>query len=616
MRAGNIYRYLTVGVGIGLIAGTIEAIFVQRPGPVYIPFAAAAYGVLFGVGFVALWVLALLIRRDLVPLGLGLAATLFAGLEVGFWLNVKASPAEGATAGRLINLGILVGGLALGVAVYLLARRRSAGIGPWRPVPWILGAVLIGLAAYFGVAGHVGTGGGGTEPGFNCLLISLDATRADHLSAYGYKRETSPSIDTLARKGMLCEHTYTQSPGSTGGHACMLTGLYSLTNGAYLNGFLLDPKVETIAEVFAKNGYATAAFIDNWYISPALGFGQGFDCFVDGGKGVILKNAPPSIFMRGLLIYQVIHRALVHPGIYSDLDVVDAARWISARRHHRFFVFLHIMDAHSPYLPPADLMGHFGGSGSALDRAHIQALHAKSVNERLSPDDEQILLDRYDEEILSADRKVGTIVSRLDRLGLLDRTLIVVTADHGEAMAESAEKQFGHGTLDYGCLHVPLVLYAGAAIPGHRLPAGKRLAEVTQSIDIVPTIVDLLQLRDTVHRQGESLVSPAAQADTIPRTAFATGDIEARDEYAAVTRDWEYAIRGDKVELYSLAPGADPEGNVIKQHGAVADSLQASIEAWVKRSIAEAVVPYSLEGRSVTPGKEALKRLKALGYIQ
>jgi len=613
MRTGEIRRYLTVGAGIGFAAGAIEAIFVHRPGLPYIPFAALAYGVVFAAGFAALWALARLVRRDLLPVGLGLAATLFAGLEVGFWINVRANPLEGAASGRIANLAVLGGSLALGVVAYLAARRRSAKIGPWRPVPWMLAATLVGLAAYFGISGISSRA---AESGLNCLLISVDAVRADHVSAYGYQRLTSPNIDGLARKGALYERAYTQSPGSTGGHASMLTGLYPLTNGAYLNGFLLDPKVETIAEVFAKNGYATAAFIDNWYISPALGFGQGFDCFVDGGKGMILKDAPPLIFIRGLLVYQVIHRSLVPPGIHSDLDVVDAARWIAARRHHRFFVFLHIMDAHSPYLPPRDLLGHFGGSGPGLDRAYIEGLHAKSLKAALTPEEQQVLIDRYDEEILSADRKVGTIVTELGRLGLLDNTLIVVTADHGEVMAEGNEKEFGHGTLDYGCLHVPLVVYLSDKAGGNGVAAGKLIRTVSQTIDIVPTIVDVLGLKDTAHRQGVSLTSPQILAGETPRTAFATGDIEARDEYAAITEAWQYVIRGDELGLYDLAPGAGPEANVLAQHPGVADSLQTSIEVWIKRCLAEAVVPYSLEGRSVTPGKEALQRLKALGYIQ
>jgi arylsulfatase A-like enzyme len=277
-------------------------------------------------------------------------------------------------------------------------------------------------------------------------------------------------------------------------------------------------------------------------------------------------------------------------------------------------------------VPPRDLVGRFGGSGQALDPAYLEGLHTRSLETTLTAEEQGILTDRYDEEVLSADRKVGIVLAELERLGLLERTLVVVTADHGEVLAESSQKEFGHGTLDYGCLHVPLVIYLSDKAGAGRVPAGERIHDIAQSIDILPTIVDLLGLKDDARRQGASLVSPQLLAGDAPRTAFATGDIEARDEYAAITDRWQYVIRGDRIALYDLAAGASPASanlagaapttSVIAQYPAVADSLQASIEAWIQRSLAEAVVPYSLQGRSVAPGREALQRLKALGYIQ
>ncbi len=603
-------RYLTVGLGTGFIAGVIEGTLVHRAGLAYIPFAALAYSVLFGIGFLVLALIAKALRRDLLALGLGIATTAFIGLEAGFWLNVRANPFEETGSGRIGNAIVVGGSLALGLAAYLVARRRPSRINPLRPVPWIVLATLLLLVAYFGILS------GSSKPGLNCILISVDAMRADHLSTYGYTRATSPNIDALARRGTLWLRDYTQSPGTTGGHAAMLTGLYTLSNGAYLNGYPLDPKVETLAEVFARNGYATAAFIDNWYLSPALGFGQGFDCFVDGGKAAILKDASPAIFFRGLLLYQVIHRGLVPPGAPSDLDVVDTIRWLTWRKHHRFFVFLHILDPHSPYVPPRDLMGHFGGSGAELDPAYIEGLHVKSLEAELTPEEQRTLVDRYDEEILSADRKIGRIVTALGRLGLLDRTLVVVTADHGEVMGESSQKQFAHGTLDYGCLHVPLIV----SFPG-KVAEARRVATIAQTIDIVPTIDNALGLGDDVRRQGTALLPPPSlDGIGIRRPAFTTGDIEARDEYSVITDQWQYVIRGDTVSLYPLGQGSGlaPDAvqpNVINQYPSVADSLQTLVENWIKKCMDEAVVPYSLKDRSVTPGREALQRLKALGYI-
>ena len=596
----EIWRYAALGLSLGYLAGVVEAVFVHRAGLPYIPFAGLAYSVLFGAGFLVLALVARLVRRDLVPFGLGIATVLFIGLEVGFYLNVRANPFEESSR-RIGDIVVLAISVALGVAVYLLARRRSRKIKPRRKIAWIVLATLVGLAVYFGISARA------SQPGTNCILISVDALRADHLGTYGYPRNTSPNIDALAAKAKLWLKAYTQSPGTTGGHAAMLTGLYTLTNGAYLNGFPLDRKVETLAEIFAKNGYATAAFINNWYLSPALGFGQGFDCFVDGGKAAILNDASPQIFLRGLLIYQVIHRSLAPPGAPTDLDVVDTIRWIEWRRNHRFFVFLHILDPHSPYVPPRDLMGRMGGSGVELDPTYIESLHEKSLETALTPAEQATLVDRYDEEILSADRKIGKIIDALARLELLGKTLIIITADHGEVLADSVEKQFRHGTLDYACLHVPLVVR-----PPRKALAPERIERIARSIDILPTIVHVLNLKDDARRQGSSLFSSGR--DLPGRTAaFATGDIEARDEYSVITDQWQYMIRGERLSLYNLS---DIETDVTAQYPSVAESLQTLVENWITRAIDDAVVPYSIKGRSVTPGREALERLKALGYIQ
>jgi arylsulfatase A-like enzyme len=259
----------------------------------------------------------------------------------------------------------------------------------------------------------------------------------------------------------------------------------------------------------------------------------------------------------------------------------------------------------------------------------MENLHERSLRGALTPEEQRILEDRYDEEIVSADRKIAMVVDVLERLGLRDKTLLIVTADHGEVMAESSAKQFGHGTLDYGCLRVPLVM----SFPG-RIGPGKRVEAVTQTIDITPTVIDLMDLRDQTRRQGDSLASLLAAGEDpaladAGRQAYATGDIETRDEYAVLTADWQYVILGDSVSLYDIrgasqtasaartASASTPERlDVAGQYPSVADSLQTAVEAWIKRCLAEAVVPYSLKGRSVAPGREALERLKALGYIQ
>jgi arylsulfatase A-like enzyme len=229
---------------------------------------------------------------------------------------------------------------------------------------------------------------------------------------------------------------------------------------------------------------------------------------------------------------------------------------------------------------------------------------------RLSGEEVDFLVDRYDEGILTADHKIGLLVRELEHLEIDDNTLIVLTADHGEVMDESAHKQFRHGTLDHGSLKIPLIMWW----PG-KIPAGNRRHGTVQSVDVLPTALALLGIEDRVPRQAVVLFeSPdRTRAD---RPAFATGDLLARDEYAVITPEWQYTVLGEEAQLLRIDESTAAPHSLMMQYPSVADSLQAMLQAWIDRSVADAVVPFSLEGRSVTPGKEALERLRALGYIQ
>ena len=600
----DIGRYIGYGILVGLVAGLVESTLVHRPGLVSIPYTAVVYGLLAGAGFLILALVGVLSRRDLLPLGVAGAVTFFVALELGFWAERSNRWLTGSLPSMAVNGVVLAASLLIGYTIHRLVRRGVRRFNPLRAAVWLTVALLIALGTY-SLRTRLAE-----APGPNCIIVSLDALRPDHLGCYGYDRSTSPNIDRLAARGILARRAYTQSPGSTGGHASMLTGLYTLTHGAYLNGFMLSDSVDTCAELFAGNGYSTAAVTRNWYISPRVGFGQGFDCFIDNAYGLIFKSAPPRLLLRGLVLYQTFHRVFQKVGHPSNHDIVDALEWIRWRRNHKFFLFLHIMDPHSPYIPPDDIVGRFG-SGAYTTTEEIERLHVESARLQLTEDEARALVDRYDEAIIGADRKIGMLVDELAGLDLLDNTLLVVTADHGEALGGNGTKQYGHGTLDYECLRIPLVM----SFP-QMAGEGTIIDDVVQSIDIVPTVVDALKLTDTVERQGLSLVSPEFDAAGRDRAAFATGEIRKQDDYALVTRKWLYSVSGDRVSLYDLGDDPYHAADVIADHASTADTLQAALEEWMADCISAAVVPFSIERRSVTPGKEALDRLKALGYIQ
>jgi arylsulfatase A-like enzyme len=213
--------------------------------------------------------------------------------------------------------------------------------------------------------------------------------------------------------------------------------------------------------------------------------------------------------------------------------------------------------------------------------------------------------------VLNADSKIGALICELDRLDLLDKTLIVLTSDHGEILGHGRQRQFGHGTLDYGALRIPLVM----SLPG-KVPEGTCVTRTALSIDILPTIVDVLDLEDDAERQGISLFSPRIDSIAVPRLAFATGEILMQDNYTLITPDWQYIVSGDQVSLHNLEDDPYQSPNVVSENASLADSLQAFLEDWLEACLAEAVVPFRSESKSFEPGREALERLRALGYIQ
>ncbi|HYH44672.1 MAG TPA: sulfatase, partial [Thermoanaerobaculia bacterium] len=270
-------------------------------------------------------------------------------------------------------------------------------------VPVLLAAVLIGAMVAAGCrAGEPGGTAAGSSDGASLLLVTLDTVRADRLGGYGYAAAETPTLDRLAREGVRFAAASTNAPLTLPAHASLLTGLLPPRHGLRNNGAGRLPEVPTLAAVLAAAGYRTAAFVSSFVLDRRFGLDRGFavyddDVERDAGGGVALDAE-----RRG------------------DRTVERALAWLSAKtpetldRERPFFLWVHLYDAHAPYAPPAP-----------YDSRH-----------RGRP---------YDGEIAFADAQVGRLVAELERRGLAGRTLVAVTADHGEALGE-------HGELTHGLL--------------------------------------------------------------------------------------------------------------------------------------------------------------------
>lgn len=410
-------------------------------------------------------------------------------------------------------------------------------------------------------------------PRLNLLLVTFDTTRADFIGCYGKQSARTPTLDRLAAEGTLFENCLTPVPITTPSHSTMFTGLYPLAHGVRDNGrFRLPAERTTLAELLKAEGYATGAAVGAFPLTRDWGLDQGFD-FYDDHITVAAEDE------RG--------RRQRDPGVFFDerpaSRVNDAMLpWLRANARRRFFAFVHYWDPHQPHVPPppfSDLYPH----------------------------------DLYQGEIAYADQALGVLLDELERQGVYDRTVVAMLGDHGEGRGEHQEDT--HSMLLYkATLHVPLIV----RIPGE--PGGRRVAARVGTVDLMPTLLEVLGLPVPDEVQGRSLLAelrratpgqPAlASADNrpyyaetlSPRLSYGWGELRALFlgpfKYVHGPRRELFDTRYDPQELTNLAPGPEAE----RMHG----GLEAFVARNASAGAAQAVSDSDPETRA---------RLAALGYI-
>lgn len=341
----------------------------------------------------------------------------------------------------------------------------------------------------------------------NLVLITLDTARADHFSSYGYSRETTPNIDSLASQGVLFENAFSNSSWTLPAHASLFTGRLPYETGADW----LSPMSEdnlTLAEALAAAGYRTAGFAANTsYVSPEWGLGQGFSHFeVYGNLADLMTRTiygkKSSLTLLPRLGYFEI------PGRKSAETINgEFLSWLDRSGSRPFFAFLNYLDAHDPYLPPEPYRTQFSTDVSRGDVINFQFQVPFRRKAEVSPAEIQQEINSYDGALSYLDAQVGALMNELAARGLQENTLVVITSDHGEAFGN--HDLFGHGNSLYlESLHVPLIFYW----PG-KVPAGQRPATVVGLNHLPATLVDLLQAGSASEFPGHSLAQVWKQPD-------------------------------------------------------------------------------------------------------
>ncbi len=393
----------------------------------------------------------------------------------------------------------------------------------------------------------------------NVILVVMDTTRADHLSCYGYDQDTSPILDSLARQGVLFERVASPAPATLPAVTSILSGLHPYHHGVrYNNYYRVGDGIPLLSEAFSRAGYRTAAFVSAYVLHSSFGLSRGFDLydeqFAAGRKNLVGLDATAGSERQ------------------AAETTAGALRWLAESREP-FFLLLHYFDPHYPYQPPAIYDGRFNSA--------------------------------YDGEIANVDLNIGRLLTFLRERDLLDNTLLLVTGDHGEGLAEHNEDTHAFNQYDT-TLRVPLII---------RFPdgahAGRRIKPLVRLIDIAPSLLDYAGLEPWATLDGESLLPLLTRQAGGSRPAYAEAVapyIEFRWPIIFSLNSGRYKlILKKRPELYDLYydPGETRDLAMEKQE------LVAEMSGAIRKF-------YAAPGAVIVTGKlktEEKQKLLSLGYF-
>jgi len=412
-------------------------------------------------------------------------------------------------------------------------------------------------------------------------LIVLDTVRAERLSVYGCDRDTTPNLKRLAERGVRFEHARAAASWTLPSHANMFTAKWPSELGVEARGWL-DGGRPTLAEHLRDAGYATGGFVANpFFCGRESGLARGFQVYADYPitLGETFRSSSMGWFLaRAAIRVRSSAGDLLEAGSVRDVDLdfarKDAATvnrefldWLSKTGPRPFFAFLNFFDAHEPYILPPGQVPRFTSSSLSGRSSRMLRDWQRIDKKTLGPDEVRLARDAYDDCIASLDQQIGALLDALRDRGELGRTLVVLTADHGEQFGEHGE--FGHGlSLHAEEVHVPLLI----SLPG-RVPEGRVVTQAVSLRDLAATALDVLGLAEDSPFPGGSLATTWQAPRSGPPPAISPpfselrGPVDERDLKergdarkglkAVVAQRHAYIRRGDgREQLYDV--DADP----------------------------------------------------------
>jgi choline-sulfatase len=395
----------------------------------------------------------------------------------------------------------------------------------------------------------------------NLVLVTIDTLRADRLGCYGYSKIETPNLDRFARKGILFEDAVCQSPLTPPSHASMLTGVYPTVHKVRnTGGFVLESRHTTLAEILQQQGWDTAAFIGASVLKKLFGFSQGFTVYDD--------QMPKPEASR---------MASEYPERRAGEVVDRAVAWLDSQSGKPFFLWVHVFDPHTPYDPPSPFREKYKGRP-------------------------------YDGEVAYTDQQLGRLFEAIERKSPPQNTLIAVLSDHGESLSE-------HGEYTHGVFLYDSTLRIAFMMAGPGVPAGHRVKQQARTIDLLPTVLELMGGKAGQEVQGASLVPTftgkvAATEYSYAETLFPKMNMGWAELRAIRTDRWKY-IQAPRPELYDLTQDPEETANVIGRHSAEVRKLEAQLRAVSGSGGSQG----SDKVETAVLDQRTMAQLKSLGYL-
>ncbi len=458
------------------------------------------------------------------------------------------------------------------------------------------------------------------------IVILADTLRRDHLSAYGHARETTPTLARMASEGTLFRDAISQATWTKVSVPSLMLSLYPTSHGIRSFADRLPDDASTLAEAFRDAGFATLALSSNFFVGKLTHLEQGFEELHEAAS---LESSVSTSGESSKTAREQVDRLLP---------------WLDAQRGAAFFAYLHVTDPHSPYRPmrPYDTRFVSAEDGArherenAVLRKHIAHPLMKAFGMPIASElaaakiDAKAYLDVdrawYDASIRAMDAELARVFERLRELGLAENTLVVFTSDHGEEFLEHGASF--HGRSVYGeVTRIPLLVW------GAGVPAGRTVEETVQSIDVMPTLLELASVTTTAPMQGQSLAPLLAEATTAgtpawtPRPAISEHRLDLggppwvdREGTAINDSEWKLIENSSPsasvppFELYDARRDPLDQHDIAAQHPDEVTRLRAALAAWRVEAAKLRLKTSATAEPSLS--SDEIERLKSLGYVQ